>query len=208
MRCLSVHRWPVWRGHVRYVWRMWRRLWLPDYGDGEMCVSEWGDTVGGTTIERRGSLSPLGRPVDRHIHRRHRHTSLSLYRRLFNFVKQAWTGVKLALGTLTMQHASPSTLAVVVAVLRFIFAWWSYELTVQIYKLNEIYYFYCLYYSKVIYESHWMLYQNMQYWMKSFACSIKRITMRSLLHLLSSIFVVVHSMFSNKYLRCPLHVFS
>ncbi|KAG8317013.1 hypothetical protein J6590_034383 [Homalodisca vitripennis] len=74
-------------------------------GDGAMCVSERGDTVGGATIERGGSLSPLGppqaegrRPRRHHLHR-HRHTSLSLYRRLFNFVKQAWTGVKFALGS-------------------------------------------------------------------------------------------------------------
>lgn len=62
-----------------------------------MCVSEWGDNVGGA-VERGGSLSPLGQEEERRRYLRRRHTSLSLYRRLFNFVKQAWTGVKFALG--------------------------------------------------------------------------------------------------------------
>ncbi|XP_054258021.1 Kv channel-interacting protein 1 isoform X2 [Macrosteles quadrilineatus] len=77
-----------------------------------MCVSEWAAKVGGATLERDpGALALELRPSapQQHLqqqqqqqqqhrhHRRHAHASLSLYRRLFNFVKQAWTGVKFAL---------------------------------------------------------------------------------------------------------------
>lgn len=67
-----------------------------------MCVSEWSGGGQGTTIERAESCSPLGPAAEggnaSSSHRRRRRpTSLSFYKRLFNFVKQAWTGVKFAL---------------------------------------------------------------------------------------------------------------